>query len=111
MPHKRVLLLFIVYVAMSTSLSKNQARKKKCDDCGKEYSSRQTLWKHRTTKHPEEVKKKQQESSHSKCLEEGCGFAATSINNLRDHLKAVHKMPFRVVRKSFPSMDSKNKKE
>ncbi len=89
---------------MSLSLAGNQTRKRKCEDCGKEYTSRQHLWRrHWTEQHPEEVKKKQQESSHSRCLEEGCGFAATSISNLRDHLEAVHQMSFTVVQKTFSS--------
>ncbi len=97
------------YCVVMSSLSDNQARKRKCDDCGKEYSHRNSLSKHRREKHPEEVKKKQQESSHSKCQEPGCGFAATSINKLRDHLVAVHQMSFSVVERTFPSMDGKKK--
>ncbi len=85
------------------------ACKRKCDHCGKEYSHRNSLPKHRTQKHPEEVKEKQQGSSHSKCQELGCDFAATSINNLRDHLVAVRQMSFSVVEKTFPSMDGKKK--
>ncbi len=52
-------------------------------------------------KHPEEVKKRQQETSHSRCLEQGCGFVATSIKNLPYHLKAVHQMSFTVVEKTL----------
>ncbi len=96
---------------MSLLVPENAKQKRTCDDCGKEYSCRQSLSKHRTDKHPEEVKKKQQESFHSKCQEEGCVFAAPSIDKLRDHLTAVHQMSFTVVQKTFPSMDGKEMTE
>ncbi len=43
--------------------------------------------------------------------EEGCIFAASSIDKLRDHLTAVHQMSFTVVQKTFPFMDGKEMTE
>ncbi len=80
----------------------------KCQRCDKSFAFRESLVKHRRKVHPETIGEVEKtEKSHNCCQEEGCQYAASSINYLRRHLEKEHGKQFTIIEKTFKSYQGK----
>ncbi len=89
-------------------MSEKPEERVKCPKCDKSFAFRQGLVRHRREIHPETIGEVEKtEKSHKSCQEEGCQYAASSINYLRCHLEKEHGKQFTIIEKSFESYQGK----
>ena len=65
--------------------------------------------RHKRKKHPAECEMENWRKSHIRCLEEDCGFAADSTDQLSKHLTEKHGIKLTEVEKEFESFEGHGK--